>query len=122
MPYLLFYFWDSRDIYCKLFDIVPQATEALFLKILYSLSEIHVRKFILTFLRVHCPFTCQFLLACMLSCSVVSNSLRPGDYSPPVFSIYVIFQARILERVAISYPSSYLYILQPNWYTFFQLY
>ena len=35
--------------------------------------------------------------------SVVSNSLRPHDCSPPGFSIHGIFQARILEWVAISF-------------------
>ena len=40
-----------------------------------------------------------------LSCSVVSNPLRPhAPYSPPGFSVHGIFQARILEGVAISYP------------------
>ena len=34
--------------------------------------------------------------ACMLSCSVMSNSLQPIDYSPPGSSIHRIFQARIL--------------------------
>ena len=40
----------------------------------------------------------------MLRSSVVSNSLRPhGLYSPPGSSVHRIFQARILEWVAISY-------------------
>ena len=36
-------------------------------------------------------------------CSVVSNSLQPHpmDCSPPGFSVYGIFQARMLEWVAI---------------------
>ena len=38
-----------------------------------------------------------------LTCSVVSNSLRPMDCSPPVSSVHGIFQARILEWVAIFY-------------------
>ena len=41
----------------------------------------------------------------MLSCSVISSSLQPrGFYSPPVSSVLGIFQARILEPVAICYP------------------
>ena len=36
------------------------------------------------------------------SCSVVSNSLRPVDGSPPSSSVHGILQARILEWVAIS--------------------
>ena len=34
---------------------------------------------------------------------VVSDSLRPVDCSPPSFSVHGILQARILERVAISF-------------------
>ena len=42
--------------------------------------------------------------ACMLSRSAMSDSLRPyGLYSPPGYSVYEIFQARILEKVAISF-------------------
>ena len=35
--------------------------------------------------------------------SVMSDSLRPMDCSPPGSSIHVIFQARVLEWVAISF-------------------
>ena len=35
--------------------------------------------------------------------SVVSDSLRPMDYSPPSSSVYGILQARILELVAIPF-------------------
>ena len=35
-------------------------------------------------------------------CSVMSESLQPTDYSPPGSSIHGIFQASILEQVAIS--------------------
>ena len=38
----------------------------------------------------------------MLSCSVVSDSLRPQDCSPPGSFVHGVFQARILEWVAIS--------------------
>ena len=37
-------------------------------------------------------------------CSVTSDSLQPVDCSPPDSSVHGIFQARILELVAISYP------------------
>ena len=37
------------------------------------------------------------------SCSVVSDSLRPVDSSPPNSSVHGILQARILEWVAISF-------------------
>ena len=39
----------------------------------------------------------------VLSCSVVSDSLRPMDYSPQGASVHGIFQARILEWVALFY-------------------
>ena len=40
--------------------------------------------------------------ACMLSRSVVSDSLRPMGCSPPGSSVHGILQARILEWIAIS--------------------
>ena len=39
---------------------------------------------------------------CMFSRSTVSDSLGPRDCIPPGFSVHEIFQARIVERVAIS--------------------
>ena len=44
-----------------------------------------------------------FCASCALSHSVVSDSLDPVDYSPRGSSLHGIFQARILEWVAISY-------------------
>ena len=44
---------------------------------------------------------------CVLSCSVVSNSLRPMDCSLPGSSVRGIFQARILEWAVISYYSGF---------------
>ena len=38
----------------------------------------------------------------------VSDSCDPMDYSPPGSSVYGIFQARILEWVAMSFSSSVL--------------
>ena len=43
----------------------------------------------------------QYLLH-VVSCSVLSNSCSPIDWSPPGSSVYGIFQARILDQVAIS--------------------
>ena len=46
----------------------------------------------------------------MLACSVASNSLRPHRlYSSPGSSVHGIFQAIILEWVAISFYNIYLY-------------
>ena len=42
---------------------------------------------------------------CVLSHSVVSDSLGPLGYSPPGSSVHGILQARILEWVATSYSS-----------------
>ena len=63
--------------------------------ILYSLKS---------FIRMHklCFGICQVkaffsLIVCVLSRSVVSNSLRPKDYSLPGSSVHGILQARILE-------------------------
>ena len=41
-------------------------------------------------------------LACVISCSVMSSALQPLDCSLPGSSVHGIFQARILEWVAIS--------------------
>ena len=43
------------------------------------------------------------LRVCVLSRLVVSDSLQPLDCSPPGSSVHGISQARILERVAISF-------------------
>ena len=51
------------------------------------------------------------LLPLLLSRSVVSNSLRPMDCSPPGSSIHGIFQARVLEWVAIAFSNE-----QPRWH------
>ena len=40
---------------------------------------------------------------CARACSVMPNSLQPQDYSLPGSSLHGIFQARILEQVAISF-------------------
>ena len=54
------------------------------------------------FLLPHCP-----VYACMVSGSVVSNSLQPVDCSPPGSSVHgILLQARIREWVAISSCSS----------------
>ena len=46
----------------------------------------------------------RYIQVCVLSRSVMSSSLRPhGLYSPPGSSVHGIFQARILEWVAIPY-------------------
>ena len=46
-------------------------------------------------------------MLCMISCSVASDSQKPCGFKPgncsPGFSVHGIFQARILEWVAISY-------------------
>ena len=53
--------------------------------------------------NVCCVCVCVCVHAHAHVCSVVSNSLCPLDCSPPGSSIHGIFQARILEQVAISY-------------------
>ena len=44
-----------------------------------------------------------FMLACLLSHSVTSNSLQPINCSLPGFTVHGISQAKILEWVAISF-------------------
>ena len=45
-------------------------------------------------------------LCCCFSCSVVSDSLRPMNCSPPGSSAHGILQARILEWVAFPCPEN----------------
>ena len=48
----------------------------------------------------------MYICVCVCACSVAQLCLtlgNPMDYSLPGSSVYGIFQARILERVAISY-------------------
>ena len=45
---------------------------------------------------------CVFLKECVSVCTVVSDSCDPINHSPPDSSVHEIFQARILEWVAIS--------------------
>ena len=42
-----------------------------------------------------------------VSCSVMSNSLQPMDSSPPGLSVHGIFQARILQWIAILFSKAY---------------
>ena len=73
------------------------------------------------YFSVNCYFICfaQFLIelshqcvrallelltsVCMLRRSVMSNTLQPMECNPPGFSVHSILQARLLERVAISF-------------------
>ena len=51
-----------------------------------------------------CVCVCVYVhVRACVSCSVVSNSFRPTDYSPPGSFVHGISQARILEWVAISF-------------------
>ena len=47
--------------------------------------------------------TYVILLCVCVSCSVLSDSLQPVDWSPPGPSAHGVLQAGILERVAISF-------------------
>ena len=60
----------------------------------------------------------HFLAIPLLSCSVVSNSLKPHDCSPPGSFISGIFKARILEWVSISSSRNYTprYVAKNNRY------
>ena len=51
-----------------------------------------------------CTHVPVFPVCVCVSCSFVSDPLRPTDCSPPGSSAHGILQARILERVAILFP------------------
>ena len=59
------------------------------------------------------------LLLLLLSHSVVSDSVPPHDCSLPGSSIHGIFQARVLEWVAIAFSDRLLGVLIKELYTFF---
>ena len=61
--------------------------------------HLHVHCSIITYIYTH---THIYIDACVLSHSVMSNSLGPLDCSPPGSSGHGILQARILEWVATS--------------------
>ena len=46
---------------------------------------------------------CLLISCFMLSCSAVSDSLHPMNYSPPGSSVHGIFQAGILDWLAIPF-------------------
>ena len=51
-----------------------------------------------------CTLCCVCVCVCVcVSCSVVSHSATPMDYSPPGFSVHGVLQARILEWVATAF-------------------
>ena len=60
--------------------------------------------------------------------SVVSDSCDPRDCRPPGSSVHGVLQARILERVAISFsrgsswPREYSQLYKNSWLTIFQAY
>ena len=47
---------------------------------------------------------CMYLFKLCISCSVVSNSLRPRDHSPPDSSVHGILQARIWSGLLFPSP------------------
>ena len=54
-----------------------------------------------------CVYTCTHTHIYTLSCSIVSNLCAPFDCSWPGSSVHGIFQARILESVAISFSREF---------------
>ena len=60
---------------------------------------IYLKGFCKNYHHIYIPYKVKW----KWSCSVVSNSLRPVDCSPPSSSVHGILQARILEWVAISF-------------------
>ena len=71
-------------------------------------TELQKRRTWLKWLSTHDDFTwlCDFFFHCVMLCLVAQlcqTICDPLDYSPPGSSVHGIFQARILEWVAISY-------------------
>ena len=55
------------------------------------------------FLDKDTQFAFTILCVCVLSCSVVSNSLRPHGCSPPGSFVHGVFRVRILQWLAIPF-------------------
>ena len=51
------------------------------------------------------PWIVELLLLLLLVTSVVSNSVQPHELQLPGSSVHEIFQARVLEWVAIAFSS-----------------
>ena len=69
-----------------------------------------VAAFIIYILYIHmcvCVCVCIYSLVVTQLCPTLGN---PTDCSPPGSSVHGIFQARILEWVAISFSHIYIYI------------
>ena len=62
-----------------------------------------INSFVYKVLSVFRLLSLGYMPACLLSRSVLSNTLRPMDCSPPGSPVHGILQARILEWVATSY-------------------
>ena len=67
---------------------------------------------------LHCWWECKLIqplwrtvCVCVLVAQLCLTLCNPMDYSPPGCSVYGIFQARILECVAISFSKSSMEIL-----------
>ena len=80
--------------------------------LLYSGKNINKKIIFCGYLSVECliySYTFNNVHICSVaqSCSTLCD---PMDYTPPGSSVHGIFQARILEWVAISYPTGHLII------------
>ena len=80
--------------------------------LLYSGKNINKKIIFCGYLSVECliySYTFNNVHICSVaqSCSTLCD---PMDYTPPGSSVHGIFQARILEWVAISYPKGHLII------------
>ena len=92
-----FEYWLIESISCK--SPAPPLTCLIMIKIIFFLcaSVSSNGMVIASEMCVVCVYVCVYV-----SHSVMSDSLRPMNCSPPGSPVHGIFQARILERVAIS--------------------
>ena len=96
--------WKS---FLKLYLSLPTHPDPLSSSLVFSLSLIiHYVVHIFWLNLVYYLYTMLCVCVCVcvcVSCSVVSHSATPMDYSPPGFSVHGVLQARILEWVATAF-------------------
>ena len=105
-------FLPSQSVYLYFLLLSSYTSKDFQMKFKRSCKDVLSFQFLTTKNDVSCRFLIDFLyhvegvplFLCMLSRSVTSTSLQPHGLYPPDSSVHGIFQARLLEWVAISSP------------------
>ena len=101
-----------RDWLTQLLNLGKRMFEAIF-RIINCIPQSVNKGIITNLLYIGRPWS-TFTHACMLSCSILSNSLQPHGLQHAGSSVHGIFQARILEWISISYSMASTQGLDPH--------